>query len=80
VVEVASPSTVRVDLHEKFDAYTSAGVPEYWMVNPDARTVEVLTLKESVYSSSGAYYGPAVLPSRIVPNFNIKVEQFFSWL
>jgi Uma2 family endonuclease len=78
VVEVASPSTARVDLHEKFIAYASAGVPEYWIVNPDARTVEVFMLKRGVYSSLGAYYGPAVLPSRVVPSLNVKVEQFFS--
>ena len=77
VVEIASPSTARIDLNEKLAAYASAGVPEYWVVNPDARTVEVLTLRRDVYSSSGAYYGPAVLPSRVVPGLNVKVEQFF---
>jgi Uma2 family endonuclease len=78
VVEIASPSTVRNDLREKMDAYASAGVPEYWVVNPDARTVEVFTLKQGVYSSLGVYYGPAALPSHVVPNLNIKVERFFS--
>jgi Uma2 family endonuclease len=82
VVEIASPSTVRLDLREKLDAYASACVPEYWIVNPDVRTVEVFTLKRGVYSSLGVYYGPAVLPSGVVPNLNIKVEQFFAsvWL
>jgi len=78
VVEIASPSTVRIDLREKLDAYASAGVPEYWIVTPDAHTVEVFTLKRGVYNSLGVYYGPAVLPSRVVPGLNVKVEQFFS--
>jgi Uma2 family endonuclease len=77
VVEIALPSTARIDLNEKLIAYASAGVPEYWVVNPDARTVEVLTLRQGVYSSLGAYYGPAVLSSRVVPGLNVKVEQFF---
>ncbi|MBV9231890.1 MAG: Uma2 family endonuclease, partial [Chloroflexi bacterium] len=76
-VEIASPSTARIDLSEKLSAYASAGVPEYWVVNPDSRTVEVFVLKHGIYNSLGIYYGPAVLPSRIIPNLNVKVEQFF---
>ncbi|MBV9230913.1 MAG: Uma2 family endonuclease, partial [Chloroflexi bacterium] len=73
VVEIASPSTARIDLSEKLSAYASAGVPEYWVVNPDSRTVEVFVLKHGIYNSLGIYYGPAVLPSRIIPNLNVKV-------
>ena len=41
VVEVLSPSTARKDLKEKLNLYESRGVREYWIVNPDARTVMV---------------------------------------
>ena len=78
VVEVASPSTERIDWREKLDAYASAGVPEYWIVSPGTRTVEVLILKQGTYSSLRVFYGPAVPPSRVVPGLNAKVEQFFS--
>lgn len=77
-VEIASPSTARIDLSEKLYAYASAGVPEYWVVHPDSRTVEVLALKQGAYISLGIYYGSAVLPSGVVPNWGVKVEQFFS--
>jgi Uma2 family endonuclease len=79
VVEIASPSTARIDLSEKFRAYASAGAPEYWIVNPGSRTVEVFVLQNGTYHSLGIYYGPAVLPSRIVPGLNVKVEQFFPY-
>jgi Uma2 family endonuclease len=78
VVEIASPSTARHDLREKYDAYATAGVPEYWVVNPDARTVELFMLKDGTYNSLGIFSGPAVLPSQIVPNWKVKIEQFFS--
>lgn len=78
-VEIASPSTARIDLSEKLHAYASAGVPEYWVVNPGSRTVEVFVLQHGAYNSLGIYYGPAVLPSRIVPALNVKVEQFFPY-
>ena len=78
VVEIASPSTARLDLREKYDAYATAGVPEYWIINPEARTVELFVLKDGTYHSLGIYSGPAVLPTQIVPNWNVKVEQFFA--
>ena len=39
-VEVISPSSVRSDRVEKRDHYMDAGVPEYWVVDLDARVVE----------------------------------------
>ena len=77
IVEIASPATARIDLSDKLHAYASAGVAEYWVVNPDARAVEVFVLRQGVYNSLGIYYGPAVLPSQVVSNLNVKVEQFF---
>lgn len=40
VVEVASPSTARYDRTLKRLRYQRAGVPEYWVVDSDARLVE----------------------------------------
>ena len=40
VVEVASPSTARYDRGTKRRFYQRAGVPEYWIVDLDARIVE----------------------------------------
>ena len=40
VVEVASPSTARDDRITKRRRYQRAGIPEYWIVDPDARTIE----------------------------------------
>ncbi|MEW5930683.1 MAG: Uma2 family endonuclease [Gemmatimonadota bacterium] len=41
VVEVASPSTARTDRGIKRERYARFGVPEYWVVDADARLVEV---------------------------------------
>jgi Uma2 family endonuclease len=40
-VEVLSPATRRLDRSVKLAAYREAGVPEVWLVDPRARTVEV---------------------------------------
>ena len=39
-IEVLSPSTARADRTVKRRLYQRAGVPEYWIVDPEARLVE----------------------------------------
>ena len=77
VVEVASPSTGTHDKRKKYDVYARAAVPEYWIVDPGSRTVEVLVLKAGTYHSLGIFRGQATLPSQVVPNLPVRVEQFF---
>jgi Uma2 family endonuclease len=42
-VEVLSPSTARADRFTKRRLYQQVGIPVYWIVDPDARCVEVWT-------------------------------------
>lgn len=49
VVEVHSPNTRLADLGTKRLAYESAGVPSYWMVDPDEPRLTVLTLRDGRY-------------------------------
>lgn len=41
IIEIISPSTERLDCGIKLFKYRSAGVREYWIVNPKLRTVTV---------------------------------------
>jgi len=76
-IEVVSPTSATHDRHRKLTAYARAGVPEYWIVDPASRTVEVLMLEHGDYQTLGVYQGKATLPSQIVPEFMVHVEQFF---
>jgi Uma2 family endonuclease len=82
VVEVVSPGSAVHDRHDKNVAYAQAGVPEYWIVDPFSHTVELLTLKDEKYRVTGVFQGKAVLPSMVLPGFNVAVEKFFAsvWL
>lgn len=77
VVEILSPGTAGYDRRIKQDAYARARVPEFWLVDPYARSVEVLWLEGDTYVSAGAFAGTATLPSRVLPEFPVRVEQFF---
>ena len=46
VVEVLSPANTRIERSDKLTDYESLGVPEVWVVSPEAQTVEVMLLKE----------------------------------
>lgn len=48
-VEVLSSSTRLVDLRLKLALYEAAGVPSYWIVDPDAVSVTVLELRGDGY-------------------------------
>jgi Uma2 family endonuclease len=46
VCEILSPSTARTDRAIKMPLYAREGVPYLWLVDPDARTLEVYHLQE----------------------------------
>jgi Uma2 family endonuclease len=49
VVEILSPSTARTDRTVKTGLYARHGVPWYWIVDPEARTIEALALRGGAY-------------------------------
>jgi len=54
VVEVISPSSQRYDRVTKLRWYAQLGIPEYWLVDAAARTLERLVLREGAYSIADA--------------------------
>lgn len=77
IVEILSPGTAGYDRRQKQDAYARAGVPEYWLADPHAQTIEPLRLEADRYRSLGVFSGAATVPSLVVPEFPVRVEQFF---
>lgn len=66
VVEVLSPGTAPIDRGRKMQAYARAAVPEYWIVDTDARTIEVYVLKGDEYQLAAraerGVWKPALFP------------------
>ena len=56
VVEILSPSTAARDKGYKKDVYEASGVPEYWIVNPMDRSVEVYLLVNGRFTLDDIYY------------------------
>lgn len=49
-VEVLSPSTRAIDRGRKMEMLAGYGVPEYWIVDPDAETIELYVLRGDGYA------------------------------
>lgn len=65
VCEVLSPSNRRRDRIYKSDLYARCGVPYYWLVDPEARTLEVFRLHDGKWLRLGGYDEDSV--ARIEP-------------
>lgn len=78
MVEVLSPSNWTYDRNEKFQVYQAAGVPEYWIVDYRAKTVEVFLLQRGRYVLLNKYRAGESVHSRQLEGFAIRVSEIFA--
>jgi Uma2 family endonuclease len=76
-VEVLSPSNWLDDRRTKFALYAEMGVREYWIVDPDERTVEVFSLREGRYAIVGRFGADETLRSDLLPGFEVAIADLF---
>jgi Uma2 family endonuclease len=74
VVEIISPESIGRDRGDKFYEYQRAGIPEYWLIDPDTERAEFYQLDaRGAYQlmpldAAGAYH------AQVLPGFWINVE------
>lgn len=78
VIEVTSPGTRRTDRGKKYLEYARAGVSEYWLVDPDAQTIEVFVLEEDAYTLLGKSGRGDRATSRVLAGFKVAVDEVFA--
>lgn len=77
VVEVLSRSTLLIDRNVKMTAYEQSGVPEYWIVDPKSRSVEVYTLSGQEYALLGQFIGEELVQSNVLPGLQLVTHSLF---
>lgn len=79
VVEVVSEdATSRVrDYEDKRRDYAQAEIPEYWIVDPAAGLVTVLSLAKGGYEVAGEYRRGEIACSRLLVGFSLEVTRLF---
>ncbi|MEM9453136.1 MAG: Uma2 family endonuclease [Myxococcota bacterium] len=78
VVEVLSPGTAHRDLGRKRELYERAGVREYWIVDPESRSIEVLGMRNGAYIQVGLHKVGDILSSRVLPLFELEITDLFA--
>lgn len=71
IIEITSPSTQSMDYGIKLFKYRTAGVREYWIVNPVKKIVSVFDLENE--QQSGVYSFDDEIPVTIYPELTIKL-------
>ena len=77
VVEILSPSTANRDRTRKRALYAQYGVQEYWLVDPDTRTVTVLRQGAAGFTVVDRYGAGETLTSPTLPGFTVNLNDLF---
>ncbi len=78
VVEIISPSSRMMDRTRKAALYADSGVPEYWVVDPERREFQLLTLDHGQYAPVEADEGR--FSSAVVPGLVVDPAALFAGL
>lgn len=80
IVEVVSPGKTNRDrdyIHKRAQ-YAAIGVPEYWLADPVAQTVMVLSLAGEAYREVGVFAKQEAIASVEFARLELKVKQIFA--
>ena len=77
VVEVISPSTRSYDRKTKLAAYRDAAVPEFWILDPQTRSVAIYGWKDGQFTELERGGEGDEVGSVVLPGFRVKVGELF---
>lgn len=79
IVEILSPSNRSYDVSTKLEAYARAGLPEYAIVDPQARTLSHYQLEApGRYASPRVYNTAEIVSFGCLPTISLQVGQLFA--
>ena len=78
VVEVLSPSTAYYDLKKKARTYARCGVKEYWIVDPEEKSIEVYKGREGKLTLSQRVEEEGRIKSLILDGLEIEAREVFA--
>jgi len=75
VVEILSEGTAKTDKEEKYLEYQTAGVLEYWIVDPFKGSIEVYTLEKGAYKLFGKWGAGEIARSKLLDGFEVNIDE-----
>ena len=77
VVEILSPGSVKKDRITKKKIYERFGVPEFWVVDPSYKNVEVFRLMDGRYELADFIEETGVVKSAVLEGFELPLDKIF---
>ncbi|MGR3309287.1 MAG: Uma2 family endonuclease [Candidatus Brocadiales bacterium] len=77
LIEILSPKISYRDREIKRKLYFKYGVKEYWIVDPEGQNIEVLSISEDGYKTSGTYNINTPLSSPLLKDLLIDLKEVF---
>ncbi|MBI5235590.1 MAG: Uma2 family endonuclease [Deltaproteobacteria bacterium] len=77
VVEIISPSSSFNDSVRKREIYQRFGVKEYWLVFPEEKAIEVMTLENGIYRELCSAKEQGSVRSKFLPRFEVDLKDVF---
>ena len=79
IIEILSSGNSKREVQDKFDLYESAGVLEYWVVQPTEKFITRYNLDENnKYIGSRIFTEDDTIESRVLQGFQVEINQIFS--
>ena len=78
VVEILSRSTGRRDRGAKKRIYARHGVGRYWLVDPEACTLEIFALREGKHEQVAAHAGNMVVAVDVPPGLEFRLAELWA--
>jgi len=78
VIEILSPSTAYYDLKRKRRVYETAGVREYWIVDPFERSIEVYENIGGQFQLFNRAEAEGAAQSKLLPGFQLSLSTAFA--
>ena len=78
LVEVMSPASRRRDRLQKMEIYRKAGIPHYWLADPEEKTLEAYSLRDGVYALVAAGEAGDIFTHPEFPELTLDLSAIFS--
>ncbi|KWT78234.1 Uma2 family endonuclease [Candidatus Magnetominusculus xianensis] len=77
VCEIVSSSSYEIDTEVKMAIYEKYRVPEYWIVMPEPKTIEILTIEGDKYKLHSFAAIEGSVTSKVIEGLQINISDIF---
>lgn len=77
VVEILSKGTMNKDRGDKREVYEQFAVREYWVVDPQNKSIEVYRMENNRYRLFSSAAEEGIVKSSVLPDFEVEVGAIF---